>query len=132
MSFEADLKAHLQADATLSGLVADRIYPEGTTPQGGVTSARVSYTHVFGEPLVCLDGYTSGVQRRVIQIDCWSLVRSVCDAVAQAVFERLNVSASSFTVTITGYPLLDDYEPDTKLYRRSIGASCLYTDRADA
>jgi hypothetical protein len=126
MSFEADLKAHLQADATISGLVADRIHPL-ILPQGSPTVA-ITYTLIFGELQNSLDGFTSGLSRISVQLDCWSQSFGTALTLALAVRDRMNIPAATFSTVITEYPTLDDYELDTKRYRRSIGCACWFTE----
>lgn len=130
MSFESELRAHLLADSAITDLVGESIYPS-IAPEGAQTT-RITYTGIFGAPLTSINGYTSGVQRRGVQIDCWGLNFARASNVAQAVFERLCVPAENISFEVTDYPLLDDFEPDTKLHRRAIGVSCLYTDRPDS
>lgn len=126
MSFEADLKAHLQGDADIAGIVVERIFP--MVVEKGKPVPAITYTVVFGEPVNCLDGYTSGVRRINLQLDCWSLSYTALLRLAQAVFDRMNTDAASFKSVINEFPLLDDYESDTDRFRRSIGVSCWYTE----
>jgi hypothetical protein len=126
MSFESDLKAHLQAGSAVSALVADRIHP-GIVPEGSSLPV-VTYTHAFGAPEICLDGFTSGVTRYAMQFDCWALTYDEVVALALAVRDRLNTAASTFAVALTEFPSFDDYEPDTKRYRRSIGAAIRFKE----
>lgn len=125
MSFEADLKTHLST-AQIAALAGDRIYPI-LRPQDAALPA-VTYSHVFGRPSNSLDGYTSGLQRFLMQIDCWAKSYSDVIALAQAVRDRMNTSAATFSTVITEYPLIDDYESDTKLFRRSLSVACWYRE----
>lgn len=126
MSFEAELKAHLQTDGAISGIVEERIHPI-ILPQQSPMPA-ITYTLVFGEPQNSIDGFTSGLRRISVQIDCWSRTFDRTKDLAAAVVERLNTPASAFRSVITEYPMLDDYETEAKIYRRSIGASCWFTE----
>lgn len=126
MTFESDLKAHLQEDAEISELVADRIYP--LIIHEGKTVPAITYTQPSGQPLNSLDGYTSGKRRIDLQIDCWSLSFTTLARLADAVRDRMGMAAANFTPLVTQYPLLEDYEADTKRYRRSIGVSCWFTE----
>jgi hypothetical protein len=126
MSFEADFKAHLQADPALVALVADRIHP-GVVPEGSPLPV-VTYTHVLGQPEICLDGFTSGVTRYAMQVDCWALTYDEATALALAVRDRLNTDASNFATALTEFPAFDDYEPQTKRYRRSLGCACRFKE----
>ena len=122
MSFETDLKAHLQGGAAVSALVADRIHPQ-IVPEGS-TLPVVTYTSVFGQPVSCLDGFTSAVARYSVQIDCWAKTRDAAAALALAVRDRMNTAASSFSALITQDPLIKDYEADTRRYRHALEVSC--------
>lgn len=126
MSFEADLKAHLQSDSTISGLVNARIFPKKVPEE--VTMPVITYTNNDGEPQNCLDGFTSGVVRYDMQIDCWATTFTRVIALGLAVRNRLNTVAATFSSIITQYPALDDYEEDTKRYRRSIGVICWFKE----
>lgn len=126
MSFESEFKGHLQGDATIAGFVGERIHPL-IVPEGSAFPV-ITYTLVFGEPQNSLDGFTSGLRRVSVQIDCWSRTFDRTKDVAEAVVSRLNTAASAFKSVVTEYPTLDDYEPDTKIYRRSIGASCWFSE----
>ena len=126
MTFEADFKSHLQSDGTISGTVNDRIYPS-VMPQSSTLPA-ITYSFVSGNPQTSIDGFTSGVSRYGIQIDCWASSYSSVIALALAVRNRLKTNAATFSIVITEYPLFDDYEPDTKLYRRSIGCACWFKE----
>jgi hypothetical protein len=124
MSFDDDLKAHLNV-AAIGALAGDRVWP---VRRFGDELPAVTYTYVFGRPSNSLDGYTSGLQRFLIQLDCWAKSHSEVIALAQAVRDRMNIAAASFKTVITEYPLIDDYEPDTKLFRRSLSVACWYRE----
>ena|SRR3990167_1473205 len=125
MTFEADLKSHLQV-AAVAAFVADRIYPE-IVPQGAGMPA-ITYSLQSGELQNSLDGFTSGLSRFPIQIDCWAATKTAVNALALVVRDRMNTNPSTFKIIITNYPLFDDYEPDTKRYRRSMGCSCWFSE----
>lgn len=121
MSFEADLKAHLQGASAVSALVADRIYP--VVVKEGAAMPAISYLLPFGAPENCLDGFTSGLASYSVQIDCWANTHDEATRLAAAVRDRMSTAASTFAGVVNQFPLLDDYESDTKRYRRSIGWS---------
>lgn len=123
--FEDALKAHLQADSAIAALVSERIHPL-ILGQKSPTPA-ITYSIVFGEPVNSLDGFTSGLTRYSVQIDCWSQTFDRTRELAAAVAARLNTPAETFKSVIRSAPTLEDYESDTKYYRRSIDASCWYT-----
>jgi hypothetical protein len=127
MTFEADLKAHLQADATVSGYVNDRITPQ--IIEEGKPLPAITYAHVFGEPQNSIDGFTSGTTRYVMQINCWALTKQETIDVALAVRNRLGTVASTIPqIVITEFPVIDDYEPDTKRYLRALQVSCWHQE----
>lgn len=127
MTFEADFKAYLQADPAIVAIVADRIHPV-IVPEGSSLPV-VTYQHVFGAPQVSLSGFTSGLTRYLVQVDCWALTFEAVAALALAVRDRIAADgASTFGMNITEYPLADDYEPDTKRYRRAISVACWFRE----
>lgn len=125
MSFEADFKSHLQV-AALSSFVGDRIYPE-IVPEGAAMPA-ITYSVFSSQPQNSLDGFTSGVSRMSVQIDCWATTRTAVNALALVVRNRMGVDAASFKSLVTAWPLVDDYEEDTKRHRRSLECACWYTE----
>lgn len=130
MSFEADLKSHLQGDASIVALVADRIYP-GIVEEGANRMPAVVYSLPFGAPENCLDGFTSGVSSYEVQLDCYALTYDETIRLALAVRDRMaTAAAQTFACIVTQFPLIDDYEPDTKRYRRSIGCSVKFKEYA--
>jgi uncharacterized protein DUF3168 len=126
MSFEADLKAHLQGDATVSATVADRIFPS-IVPEGEAMPS-ITYTHIIGQPENSLDGFTSGLTRYAMQIDCWALTYPAVLALALAVRDRLGTNASTISFVVNEFPLIDDFEPDTKRFRRALGCACWFKE----
>lgn len=109
---EADLVAHLKADTTLSTLLGGRIYPL-TAPQN-VVKPYITYQVVANIGEQCFSG---GIYQQDIrfQIDCWSLTYSNVKAIKEAVINRLIGFKSSNNINV-----IDDYEPDTLLYRQII------------
>lgn len=109
---EIDLVAHLKADATLTALIGTRIYPL-TAPQN-VVKPYVTYQVINGNNNQCISG---GIYQKDIrfQIDCWSLTYSNVKAISEAVVKRLEGFKSSNNIND-----MDDYEPETLLYRQII------------
>lgn len=124
MSFEAALKSHLQADATISGLVADRIYP-GIRQERAPTPA-VTYQVIAFDQVSNLSGRDGSLRNVRVQVDCWSLAHSACLELEAAVRARMDTAASTFRATLTS--ALDDFEPETRLYRRSLDFSVWFTE----
>ena len=125
MTFETDLKSHLQSDASIAALVNDRIHPRKL--KDGESLPVVIYSIIFGETQNSLDGFTSGVVRYRVQVDCWSSIADDANELALAVRDRMNVAASTFKSFIIS-SAIDDYEQDTKRYRRTLEFSCLHTE----
>ena len=119
MSFEADLKSHLQ---TAVGAVL--IYP--LKLKDGVTKPAITYTIIYGEPQNSLDWFTSGVTRNVVQLVCWAESFDVAVSLGTLVFNQMNTPHTNFTSSIPQYPSFDEYEEETKRYRRSITCNCLF------
>ena len=109
---EIDLVAHLKADATLNNLVSGRIYPL-TAPQN-VVKPYITYQVINGNNNQCFSG---GIYQKDIrfQIDCWSLKYSEVKAISEAVVNSLVGFKSSNNIKN-----MDDYEPETLLYRQII------------
>jgi hypothetical protein len=122
MMFEHDLKSHLQAGAGVSALVADRIFPL-RLKDGGALPA-VTYQVIYGATANSLDGFTSGMVNYQVQLDCWSETYEGALSLAKAVRDRMNTAATAFSAVIRDFPGNDDYEPDTKHYRRILNVSC--------
>jgi hypothetical protein len=125
VSFEAALKSHLQADATLAALVADRIHPV-IRPQEGVLPA-VTYQVVSLDQVSALGGRSDTLRNIRLQVDCWGKAHSDVLSVESAVRARMDTAATSFRSVLSPGGL-DDYEPDTKLYRRMLEFSVWFTD----
>lgn len=94
MTFEADLKAHLAGDSTLSGLVGDRIFP-AVIPQRQSLPA-VTYQAINGTPQTDLSGDDGQLVNYRMQINCWAESYLAAKALAEAVRGRLKTAASSF------------------------------------
>lgn len=126
MSFEADLRAHLLADATVAGLVGERIYPI-VAPQNA-PSVRITYSIIFGEPQNSLDGHSGGLTRYTVQLSCWSQSFKTVRDLAEAAKNRMDEAGATIRSVITSYPSIDDYESDTQFYHRAIDVSCWHTE----
>ena len=124
MSFEADLKAHLQASAALVALVADRITP--VIREEGAAVPAVSYQIVASDPMANLDSMDTALRNIRLQLDCWSRAHSDVVAMADAIRTRMDTAAATFA-SVALPTLVDDYESDTRLYRRMLELSCWYT-----
>lgn len=120
--FDRDLKAHLQADPAIAGYVGDRIFPLVVPQQGNVPA--IVYSVVDGQPSNSLDGFTSGMVNYSLQLDVWARTHESCMQIAIAVRDRMNVAAATFTSVAQAFPALNEFEPDTRRYRRMLLFSC--------
>lgn len=94
MTFEADLKAHLAGDSSISALVGDRIHPM-LLPAGGAMPA-ITYQEIADEPQTDLSGGDGDMVRYRVQINCWADSYVGVKALAELVRVRLQTAASSF------------------------------------
>lgn len=122
MSFDTFLKAHLQG-ATGLDAVSDRITPQ-PVPEGSPRPC-ITYRRIADHPLTDLDGGDGQMQNIRVQIDCWAEKRIQAMALIEAVRVRMQTAHSKFTSVPTG-TFIDDYEPQTKLFRASRDFSCWY------
>lgn len=128
MSFEGALRQHLGGDATLAGLVGERIHPV-IRPEDGALPA-ITYQVIALDQNEALGGRASRLRRFRVQIDIWAdngkftLHLLPIDA---ALRTRMGTAAQSFTSTMlpSGF---DDFEPDTKVHRRSLEYSCWFSE----
>lgn len=124
MSFESELKTHL-GHTSITAYAGDRIYPV-VRPQGSALPAIV-YTPFAADQVHNLDGRDGSLRFIRVQIDCWSLTFDEVIAMAAAVTARLDTAATHFRSVLEPGSGFDDYEPDTKLYRRSMDFRCSFT-----
>jgi len=112
MSIESDLVTHLNDDSGVSALVGTRIYPL-MAPQS-VVSPYIVYQVINDNSKQCIGGSVYQNDTR-FQIDCWSTKYSEVKAIKEAVLSALIGFKSSYSISN-----MDDYEPETKLYRQLI------------
>ena len=122
MTWEADLKAHLQADASISGLVQDKIYP--LLRKEGTGTPAITYQRITGMPQTDLDGLDGKMLDVRAQIDVWAQGFDTARTLAEYIRLRLQTAASTFRARVNFDQ--DFYEPDTRLYRVSLDASFWY------
>ena len=125
MSFEADLKAHLNGDASVSALILDRMYPV-LRPESSALPAN-TYQLITLDQVENLSGRDGSLRNYRVQVDLWALKYSDILLLDSAVRARMATAATSFRSAMlpSGF---DDYEPDTKLYRRMLEFSCWFTE----
>ena len=124
MSFEADLKSHLQASAALAALVGDRITP--AVREEGIAPPAVTYVLIAADPIMNLDGMDGALRNFRVQVDAWARAHSDAMAMADAIRARMDVAATTFTSVVLT-TLIEDYDPDARLYRRGQEFSCWYS-----
>jgi hypothetical protein len=109
------IRAELVDDATLTGLVADRIYPQ--VAEQGTAFPAVVLTIITDTPENSLDGspLTRLVAARV-QVDCYAKTYVSAHAVADAVDA---IVAALSAPTLAGWRVAkrDIYEDETQLHR---------------
>lgn len=125
MSFEADLKAHLQGASAISDIVGDRIFP--LIVAQGESRPAVSYQVISIDQVSSLAGRADTLRNIRVQIDLWSASHSTLLQLDAAVRARMDTAASTFRAVLA-VGGLDDYEPQTKLYRRVLEFSCWFTE----
>lgn len=123
MSFEADLKSHLNV-AAVTDLVGDRLTPVVREEGKGVPA--VTYQIISLDAQSNLDGIDDSMREFRLQMDLWAEQHSQILALADALIARMNTAATSFTSVLLPGSGADGYEPDTKLYRRMLEWSCWY------
>lgn len=124
MAIEADLRTYLLAQAGISALVSTRCYPL-TLPQG-VTLPAITYQTIAHPGLISHDGAV-GLARVRIQVDCWDDDYAGALALGAQVRSALlgYAGAMGATAAANGRIVneLDDYEPETKIWRRLVDAA---------
>lgn len=123
MSFEADLRTHLLSNATISGLVGSRIFPN--IRREGTDVPAITYSIIWDDPQMNLDGVDSALRNVRVQLDMWA--KSFADVISLegAVLSRMNTAATNFRSVQLG-TMLDEYETETRFYRRTREFSVWY------
>lgn len=116
MTFEADLKTHLQSDTAISALVADRIHP--LKLDDGATLPAITFQQIADDPQSGLDGDDGNLIRYRIQINVWaSGSNGYMDAKALAELVRIRLQTEASTFSAVPEPSGQDvYEPNTKRF----------------
>ena len=116
MSIISGLRTFLLTDATLSGLVGVRLYPN-ILPQNPTMPA-VTITIISGDRQSSNDG-PGGLNGPRVQIDCWGTSYASADAVFEAIRKKLDGKKSGIILGAFMDSDRDFYEPEPKYYRRS-------------
>lgn len=94
-----------------------RVYPL-LAPEGAALP-RITFSRVSTAPVNAIGG-SSGLDQVRVQIDCWaSSLPAVATLAAQA---RTIIETQDFKALLQG--AVDDYEPDTRTFRRSLDFRC--------
>ena len=125
MSFESDLKSHL-GHSSITALVSDRVYPV-IAPQGAAVP-RVVYTPLAPDQVNNLDGRDNSLRFIQVQIDCWAETFDEVVSIATAIRARMDTAASSFRAVLLPGAGFDDFEVETRLFRRSLEFNCSFTE----
>ena len=109
---EIDLYNQLKNDAGVSALAGTRIYPK-QAPQN-VATPYIIYHVISDIDNQCIEGSVYQSDTR-FQVDCWSKKYSEVVAMKDAVKNAIVGFKSSNSISS-----MDDYEPQTELYRELI------------
>jgi hypothetical protein len=115
MSDRNSIYAALNAGANDSPTELIDIFPD-EAPQQAVYPL-VVFLNVGGHDDWHLEG-SSGLRRRVVQVDVWASDPDVADALMERMIFRMK-TGSGFSLTGIAVAGAPPYEPDTKLYRVS-------------
>lgn len=114
MNAEGAVRSALLASAPVAALVGTRVYPIGSFPQSPTLPAIV-YQRPSTVPDMLLDG--QGFVRIRMQLSLWATTFDGARTLADAVVTALDGYHGGELRQVHLINLLDDYEPDTKLFR---------------
>lgn len=126
MSFEADLKAHLQGNAAIAAIVSDRIYPVIRPERADVPA--ITYQAPPPDQVSHLGGRSATLRNYRLQVDLWARAHSQVVELDAAVRSRMDTAAATFRAVLLPGSGLEDYESETKLYRRVLEFSCWFNE----
>jgi hypothetical protein len=106
---EEGLVAYLKADATLTGLIADRLYP-GCAPRNAA-APRVTYSRVSTFRPSVLEGH-SGMPTTRLQLDVWGDTLATTRAVTRRLLTLLNGYSGAMGDEHAAASLVDDQRTD--------------------
>jgi hypothetical protein len=112
MSFDADLRDHLRADATILALVGERI--SGVKRHDGGTLPAITYARVAAMPANRVSGGSSLTIIR-LQMDVWATTHDGARTLADAIRARMDIPATTFRGWLMSET--DEYEDDTSIHR---------------
>jgi hypothetical protein len=99
----------LRSSAAVLALVATKIFRHGAAPQD-CAAPYITWSIVIGTPENMLSE-TPQIDRLVVQIDCWHTKDAGVEELSAAVRNAMEPYAHMTSI------LLDEQEPETKLYR---------------
>lgn len=122
MSFESELFAALN----VAGVTA--VVGENFTPGKGEQDTEPPYavwTRVFSARENSLDGFTSGLEKIRVQVDCYSKTFDEAAALAAAIKAAVDANNSA-TLKLLVVNEQNFFEEDTRLHRRMVELSCTH------
>ena len=129
MSIASDVRTFIIADATITGLIAARLYPI-ILPQEPTMPA-MTYQWISGTRFHSMDG-ASKLSGPRVQFDCWAATYLDAEALFEALRKRLDGyrgPAGSSTIQGAFFSSERDlYESEPKLYRRSVDFFIFHTE----
>ncbi len=118
---EESLRSHLLADATLAGIIGDRVYPYESVAQGAPLPF-ITYYEVSGVPENTLDGTGSLINSR-FQIDCYADTKAGLFALRNAVKAAMLADTAYITKALLVNRNDVGWEMDTQVFRYSMDFS---------
>ena len=122
----------LNNDTSLQALVSDRIYPT-SMPKGTVLPA-IDFRRVSAQRTYTFDAFDTGSAyvNATVQFDCWSNSPKEAMDVGEALVLALSGYSGDVDGTLLGSSFteleLDDYNGETKLFRRIVDFRIGYED----
>lgn len=88
MSLADDIYQYAITHEAIRGLIGQRLYPE--MARQGTDTPYAVYSFPQEERIVALSLESTGVVRKLLQVDCWAPSQSLADSVATAMREGLH------------------------------------------
>lgn len=134
--FEEEFQAYLEADAGITALVDDHIYPirrPEKSPMPAVSWHRASADRVYTyDPYLDAEPW---VETR-IQVDCWAYtaleMRDIGNAVLQALSGYDGSLSTTLMQSVTAVNELDTYDGPTQMFQRILDFRITYEDSVTA
>jgi len=129
---EAAVYAYLVTQPSVSALVDDRIFPFRL--QEGCDLPAIAWQRVSAERTYTYDSFvdTAAFVTARVQFACWARTPLEAIEVGEAILQVLSGYEGDMSGELIGSSMaaleLDDYEPQTRLYRRLIDFHITYED----